>query len=182
MRIIAGEKRSMAIAAPKGQDTRPTQDYIRESLFNILRAWLPDARVLDLFAGSGALGLEALSRGAAEAVLNDRSADASAVIRQNVTKLGYEEKTTLLRCEWHAALERLRGRQFDLVFLDPPYRMTETGEMCAAMVEMGLLAEGARVVIEHAKGGVPEPGERFACADVRRYGDTEIHFFDFEGA
>lgn len=60
MRIIAGEKRSMAIAAPKGQDTRPTQDYIRESLFNILRAWLPDARVLDLFAGSGALGLEAL--------------------------------------------------------------------------------------------------------------------------
>lgn len=179
MRIIAGSAKGSAIFAPKGQDTRPTQDRVRESLFNILQAWVPEAEVLDLFAGSGALSLEALSRGAANAVAVDQGREAAACIRRNVEKLGFAHCLTLLPCDWQAALTRLheQGRAFDLVFLDPPYRITDTPEMCARMAELGLLNAGAMVVIEHARASVPSPDARFRLHTARGYGDTEIHFF-----
>ena len=183
MRIIAGDARGRAIAAPKGQDTRPTQDYVRESLFNILMRHTPDACVLDLFAGSGALSLEAISRGAAEATLVDCAADAIACIRSNVETLRYGDFVTVLQCDWQAALDRLAkmGKVFTLVFLDPPYRMTETDKVCRRMAELALLAPDAMVVLEHRLGQEPALDACFVPKDMRRYGDTVIHFYKFEG-
>lgn len=181
MRIIAGSARGRTIAAPKGQDTRPTQDYVRESLFNILQRDVLQAHVLDLFAGSGALALEALSRGAEDAVLSDHAADAIQTIQRNVETLRFQEQATVIRADWQAALARLasEGRRFTLVFLDPPYRMTELALQCGRMADLGLLVDGALVVAEHRRDQTPVPDDRFIQRDERRYGDTVIHFFNY---
>lgn len=181
MRIIAGIARGRTIVAPKGQDTRPTQDYVRESLFNILQREVPDARVLDLFAGSGALALEALSRGAVEATLVDCSMDAITSIRRNVETLHFEAETTIVKSDWQAALTKLsrEGKRYTLVFLDPPYRMTDTGEQCAKIADSGLLEPGALMVVEHRRENIPTMGTRFAEKDSRQYGDTIIHFYRY---
>lgn len=184
MRIIAGDKRGTQIVAPKGLDTRPTQDRVRESLFNIIRAWLPDASVLDLFAGSGALALEALSRGAREAVLVDVAQEPYAAICRNVEKLGYGARARTLRLDCDRALRRLadEGVRFDVVFLDPPYRMEDTGALCRRMRDGGLLNPGALIVIEHRADMTPQLGDGFTQRDERRYHDTAIHLFTYEGA
>ena len=121
MRIIAGEMRSRTLLAPKGTDTRPTLDRTRESLFNILAAECPGSRVLDLYAGSGALALEALSRGAAFAVIVDRSRQAMQAIERNarnVLKQDFEYRVSILGTDYRSAIGALEGRIFDLVFLD----------------------------------------------------------------
>lgn len=177
MRIIAGEARGRTLVAPKGMDTRPTLDRVRESLFSILLPYLPDAHVLDLFAGSGALGLEALSRGAASAVFVDKARAAQDAVAHNVAATRMEGRAALLRTDWRTALRRLAGqtRQFDLVFLDPPYQLAEAGDMLAALRDSGLLADGARVAYEHATDLPPEaPG--WVTLDTRRYGETSITF------
>jgi 16S rRNA (guanine966-N2)-methyltransferase len=181
MRIIAGSARGRTICAPRGQDTRPTQDYVRESLFNILQRDVPYAHVLDLFAGSGARGLEALSRGVETAVLADAATEAIVCIRRNVDALGFAERATVLRGDWQATLNRLagEGKRFSLVFLDPPYRMEDIAEQCARMADLRLLENGALVVIERRRGCAPMPDARFTQRDSRRYGDTEIYFFNF---
>ena len=177
MRIIGGEARGRTLVAPAGSNTRPTQDYVRESLFNILTPVLEDARVLDLFAGTGALSLEALSRGAAFAVLCDRDRAALVAIRKNVEAVRCKERCRVFAGEWSACLRSLEGGEpFDLVFLDPPYRMTETGEICARLLEAGLLAQDCRLVVEHRQGAAPATDERFRLYDQRRYGDTAISF------
>ena len=183
MRIIAGEARGRTIIAPKGQDTRPTQDHVRESLFNILMREIPGARVLDLFAGSGALALEALSRGAESAVLVDNAPEAAQCIRRNVETVRAQERARVLPCGWEEALRRLsaEGRSFTLVFLDPPYRMTDTGEQCARMAALNLLDNEALVVIEHRRDTPPVLNERFVQRDERRYGDTAIHIYQYRG-
>ena len=183
MRIIAGDAKGRPLCAPKGQDTRPTQDYVKESLFNILRLRVPDAQVLDLFAGSGALALESLSRGAEAVVMADQSPEAIACIRRNLEQLGYQDRAAVIRGDWLSALRQLQGdgRKFTLVFLDPPYRITQTGEQCAKMAELGLLAEGALIVIEHRRGVDPAVGEGFTLCDSRRYGDTAVDFYEYGG-
>ena len=178
MRIIGGQARGRTLVAPAGEKTRPTQDYVRESLFNILRWDVEDARVLDLFAGTGALALEALSRGAQSAVLVDADRAACAAIRRNmeVSRLG--ERCRLLTRDYRAAMDALarEGAAFDLVFIDPPYRMENTGEMCAALYDGGLLAEAFLLVVEHRSGCAPQLDARFDTFDCRTYGDTQITF------
>ncbi len=177
MRIIGGEARSRLIDAPKGMDTRPTQDKVRESLFNILQWEVKGRTVLDLFAGSGALGLEALSRGAESAVFVDASRQAAKVIQENVDRLGFGQKARVIRADWKSAAgaQAHHGRNaFDLVFLDPPYSMTNTGEMCGYMLSCGILAQHALIVVEHAFETPPRFGPEFIVKDFRRYGDTAI--------
>ena len=123
MHIIAGQRRGAQLFAPKGMDTRPTQAKVKESLFNIIQFYVPDARVLDLFSGSGNLALEALSRGAETAVMVDMDREAAACIRRNVEKLRFESCTQLLKCDWRQAVMQLKTggcAPFELVFLDPP--------------------------------------------------------------
>ena len=180
MRIIAGEMRSRTIQAPKGTDTRPTLDRTRESLFNIIASECPGARVLDLYAGSGALALEALSRGADSAVLCDCSREAARVIRENIAALRLMDRARFLQTTDQQALSLL-GREkarFDLVFLDPPYRL-DTAPACAALDAAGVLEEEALVVIEHLAAAVPQPPACFAQVDQRRYRDTMITFYRY---
>ena len=183
MRIIAGTARGTQLFAPEGMDTRPTRDQVKESLFNIIQGELPEAAVLDLFAGSGALGLESISRGAARAVLADRAKEAVKCIRRNVEKLRFDRQATVMECDWTQAVARLAGdgARFDIVFLDPPYRMTELGEICQALADGGLLQPDALMVLEHGADWQPRLGEAFVLMKERSYRDTEIHFFRFVG-
>lgn len=174
MRIIAGEARGRRLFAPDGLDTRPTSDRVRESLFGILNRVIPDARVLDLFSGSGALGLEAISRGAAFATLVDHASASIRAIRRNVETVRAGDRVEVLMSDWRAALDRMHG-PYDLVFLDPPYRMTEVyAQVIRALDERGLLAADAWIVMESARDAEISLPEGFACVDSRRYGQTVI--------
>lgn len=176
MRIIGGSARGRSIVAPAGSKTRPTQEYVRESLFNIIRWDLQDARVLDLFAGTGALALEAVSRGAKDAVLIDMDRDACQAIKKNMETSRLGAQCRLIARDYEQAMVQLarEGQKFDVVFIDPPYRMENTGEMCAALYDKGLLSDHFLIVVEHRRGMPPLLDLRFEAYDLRKYGDTEI--------
>lgn len=171
MRVIAGIHGGRELTAPRGRATRPTSDRVREALFSILGD-VTGASVLDLFAGSGALAIEALSRGAADAVLVDSSAAAVAAIRRNLDRLGIDAHVQRARAL--DFLQRARGnsRQYDLVFVDPPYRHAGSlsAELSAALVPV--LAPEARVVAESDRRS--PLGLELQQLDERRYGDTLI--------
>ena len=177
MRIIAGESRGRRIEAPEGKNTRPTLDRVRENLFNMLQGEVPGSRVLDLFSGSGALSLEALSRGANEAVLSDRDRNAVRVQHKNIEALGYEDCTTVLCADWKTSVKELReqGRLFDLVFLDPPYSMTDLRDVFRSLEP--LLSEQALIILEHKAGEHPETGAGFSCVRERNWGYCGVSFF-----
>ena len=155
MRIIAGSRKGARIFAPKG-DTRPTGDRVREGAFNLIGP-VDEAAVLDLFAGSGAMGLEALSRGASTAVLVESDRDAQRTIERNLEKLGLKG-ATILKTDARRALaaEAAAGRRYDLVLVDPPYRMLDSFLPTLAIYVPSLLAEDGLVVVESAKGEQPE--------------------------
>ena len=180
MRIISGEARGRTLFAPAGDQTRPTSDKLRGSLFNILNARVEGAEVLDLFGGTGALALEALSRGAARAVIVDNSRAAVEAIRrnaQNVLKDALSERALILKTDYRSAISGLAGRCFDLVFLDPPYRMLDAyGDAVVRLDRMGALAEDAVIVCERkANAAFPAP-EGFEIYDTRGYGETAVDF------
>ena len=183
MRIVAGEARSRIILAPEGKDTRPTLDRVRENLCNILQWQCSGARVLDLFAGSGALALEALSRGAAEAVLADCDAKAVRVERQNVEALGFSDRARVMQADWRETLRRLaaEGKTFQLVFLDPPYAMEDLTSVFEALRAGRLVDADSLVVVEHQAGRTPQVGEGFLTVDQRKYGYAGIHMFRIKG-
>jgi 16S rRNA (guanine966-N2)-methyltransferase len=170
--VIAGRLGGRTLTAPRGSGTRPTSDRVREALFSILDG-VSGARVLDLYAGSGALAIEALSRGAAEATLVDSSPAAVAAIRRNLDALGLvaEVRRQPVRSFIERALEA--GRQYDLVFADPPYRLASS--LRGSGLD-GLLATGARVVAESDRRG-PVELETLELVDERRYGDTLIRIY-----
>lgn len=177
MRIIAGHHRGTALASvgkgDKGAHLRPTTDRVRESLFSVLTHYnvINGARVLDLFAGTGALGLEALSRGAAHVTLVDDGRVAQKLIRENITKLRAQEKTQLIQRDARH-LPTCDGEPFDLVFLDPPYGK-ELGQKALMQADaMGWLASDAFIVWEEASM-MPAP-KGFAPEDHRKYGDTHV--------
>ena len=180
MRIISGEAKGRTLFAPSGQDTRPTSDKIRGSLFNIIGSRVMDARVLDLFGGTGALALEALSRGAESAVIADNARAAWQAIDRNARSVlqdDYELKVHILQLDYRGAIGALQGRMFDLVFLDPPYRMVEAyGDALSLLYASDMLAPGCLIVMERSKGAelaLPEP---FNVIDTRVYGDTAVDF------
>jgi 16S rRNA (guanine966-N2)-methyltransferase len=159
MRIIAGEWRGRAIDAPPGAGTRPTADRVRETLFSMLTSRLgsfEDLRVADLFAGSGALGLEALSRGAAHATFVENNPKAIAVIRRNAAKLGAEERVSILAA---SALGLPRSEAFDLIFADPPYAAGSGSAVVASVGGANWLAPGGWLTIETARAEAVAPGK-----------------------
>ena len=179
MRIIAGEAKGRKLYAPGGEDTRPTADRIRESVFGILGSRTQGARVLDLFGGTGALALEALSRGATGATIVDSNAKAVACIRRNAEAvLGAEcsARAEIIRADYRKAIERLTGA-YDLVFLDPPYRMEAAyGDALTRLRAAGRLAPGALAILERAEArAISLPGG-FSLRDARRYGETCVEF------
>jgi 16S rRNA (guanine966-N2)-methyltransferase len=180
MRIISGEARGRRLQAPRGAATRPTADHLREALFNILGS-AEGLAVLDLFAGTGAVGLEALSRGAARAVLVDHADAAVRVINANVATLGYEERVRVLRLDVARALRLLErdGARFDLIFVDPPYEGPAARDTLAALGSGSLLAPGGLVVVEHDWRNAPGEQHGVLCLGQRRkYGQTEVSFYE----
>jgi 16S rRNA (guanine966-N2)-methyltransferase len=180
MRIVGGRLGGRTLAAPKSQNVRPTSDRLRESLFNILAHGYGDpitgARVLDLFAGTGALGLEAMSRGAAVALLIDDGAEARALIRQNVEALGLGGVTRVFRRDATRLGAVHPNEPFGLVFLDPPYRKGLAERALASLRDGGWLAPDALVVVEEAADAGFAAPEGFAEIERRRYDDTELMF------
>jgi 16S rRNA (guanine966-N2)-methyltransferase len=174
MRIIAGSRKGHTINAPRGRDTRPTSDRVRENVFNILGP-LDDATVLDLYAGSGAMGLEALSRGAARAVFVERDADAVRVIERNLDKLRLAG--TVLRQDAVAALatEAGSGRKYDLVLVDPPYDVYADIQPQLVRYLPAVLAEDGVVVVE--TDARVEPELPLELRTTRKYGSARITVF-----
>jgi len=180
MRIVGGRLRGRSLAAPKSQGIRPTADRLRESLFNILTHAYGDpisgARVLDLFAGTGALGLEAMSRGAAFALFVDDAAEARALLRQNVEALGLAAVTRIFRRDATKLGPAHPVEPFSLAFLDPPYGKGLAEKALASAREGGWLTEDALIVVEEAaEGGFTAPAG-FEEIERRRYDDTEFVF------
>jgi len=177
MRIIAGSARGRRLAAPAGQTLRPTADRAKEALFSIIASYLPDATVLDLFAGTGALGLEALSRGAGEAIFVDHGREALALIARNIQLCGFAPpQTRLIRHDLRRGLpEEIIGRHFDLIFLDPPY---DQGLADATLTLLGRKISASLIVAEerHTCRLAMNYGN-YICQDKRRYGDTAFWFF-----
>jgi 16S rRNA (guanine966-N2)-methyltransferase len=178
MRIVGGRWRSRALVAPSSQAVRPTADRLREALFNVLLHAYGDpvtgARVLDLFAGTGAFGLEALSRGAAFAVFIDRSAEARALVRANVAALGAGGVTRIFRRDAARLGPAHPLPPFSLAFLDPPYGQGLAEKALAAARAGGWLAADALVVVEEAAGAAFKAPDGFAELERRRYDDTEF--------
>lgn len=185
MRIISGEARGRTLFAPSGDQTRPTSDKIRGSLFNILNGRVQDAEVLDLFGGTGALALEALSRGAAFAAIADVSPAAIRAIERNAEAVLKDEKPSrarILRADYRQALRALAGQRFDLVFLDPPYRMAEAyAESVRMLKDGGMLSEDAVIVLERRKDAALSLPDGFEIFDSRAYRVTVIDFVRARG-
>ena len=175
MRIVAGARKGHRIEAPKGVVTRPTGDRVREAVFSIVGP-VEEARVLDLFAGSGALGLEALSRGASTCVFVERDRQAARVIQSNLEKLRLTGAVVVAR-DVAAALreERDRGRRYDLVLADPPYEDWAGHETVLAEVLPSVLADAALVVVETSER--VEPDLALDLVTTRRYGSARITVF-----
>jgi 16S rRNA (guanine966-N2)-methyltransferase len=172
MRVIAGRWGGRRLQAPPGDATRPTSDRVREALFSVLADRVPGARVLDLFAGSGALGIEALSRGAAEATFVDSAPAALRAVRANLEALGAEAQVHRSDARRFLRSASAAARYYDLVFLDPPYRLAGRlgDELTVALP--AVLAPGAAVVAESDRRAPLELG--LPLFDERRYGDTLI--------
>lgn len=153
MRIIAGIARSVPLVTPRGEETRPTSDKVKETLFNMLQGYISDARVLDLFAGSGQIGLEALSRGAKEAVFVERSDEAVKCIKANIEKTKFTSQAGVMKMDISSAIRSLSAekREFDLIFMDPPYGKNLEQPVILQLQEMKLLADDGLIMIESEK-------------------------------
>jgi 16S rRNA (guanine966-N2)-methyltransferase len=176
VRVIAGFLGGRRLKAPRGRETRPTSDRVRESVFMALEP-LQGQRVVDLFAGSGALGIEALSRGATRADFVESEAAARRVIEENLESLGLVGRGRVWALDLPRGLDRLRGElaQADLVLADPPYGGGPAREVVESLGRQGILKPGARLVLEHhAKDEVPDSSGRLARVRARRYGETMV--------
>ena len=179
MRIIGGSLRGRRLFSPKNRLVRPTADRLRETIFNILQAEVRSASVLDLFAGTGAMGIEALSRGAATAWFVDHSAAALALIEKNLKACGLEDQARTIRWDIRRNLSCLRGADpaFSVVFIDPPYGRGLAGRTLGHLHHSRSVAAGACIVVEHgAADALPADTAAFIVEDQRRQGNTLVSF------
>jgi len=186
MRIIAGENRGLKLATPRGREVRPILDRVRESLFGILRNDVPGAHVADLFAGTGVIGLEALSRGATSCLFVERDQSCVATIAENIRRARREDPTEVVRADVFRS-DRLLAESgpFDLVFVDPPYRLLRSPSnaakvegLVARLGDESVLATGGTVVLRFpADVRVPSPIGPLTQVDRRRYGGMKVAFF-----
>ncbi len=180
MRITAGEWKGRRLATPKGRTIRPTADQVRTALMDTLVPWLPGARFLDLFAGAGGVGIEALSRGAAEALFVEIDPIALAPLKENLSRLGAGDRGRVIRREVAQALETFthEGQRFRLIFLDPPYGSALAAETLKRLADGALLEPGGLVIAQHlTKEPLPERFGALGRWKSRRFGETTLTFF-----
>lgn len=180
LRIISGTARGVKINAPDTKNTRPTLDRVKESVFNILMPYINETCVLDLFAGSGNLGIEALSRGANKAVFVDHSPLCIKVISENLKKTKLDDKGTILNMEVSKAIGHLKdkGEKFDIVFMDPPYNMNFLAKTLQMLNDFDIISEDGIVACEHHEDETaPDIVGRLEKVRSRNYGDTFFSFY-----
>ena len=179
MRVISGMAKGTKLESIDSLSTRPTLDRVKESLFNIIQPYLQNAKVLDLFAGSGALGIEALSRGAKKCIFCEKSHEAVQKIRNNVRKTHFEEKALILQKDYRKCLQEMRGEKFDIIFIDPPYHFNIAVEAVEKIVEESLLAKDGIMIIEtdDEKREIQELKKKnIEIKDIRKYGRVRLLF------
>lgn len=177
MRVIGGNAKGQRLASLPGDNTRPTLDRVKESMFNMIQLHLYNAKVLDLFAGSGALGIEAISRGAKECCFVDEHRESMRVIRENVTKTKFNNNSTTRLMDFPRALKSLQreGKAFDLIFLDPPYGKGFVEEALKIIAQENLLAPDGLVIIEQDKKESLEISEEdYFLWKEKKYGNTFV--------
>ncbi|SHH92752.1 16S rRNA (guanine(966)-N(2))-methyltransferase RsmD [Sporobacter termitidis DSM 10068] len=176
MRVISGSARGRKLKEPDGQNIRPTTDMVKESIFNIIQFDIEGRRVLDLFAGTGQLGIEALSRGAAAVVFVDASNDAVKLVRDNIKVMGFDEKATVAREDALAFLGR--GGGFDVIFLDPPYESNLIEKALKRIIEFDILKENGIIICETKEDKpLPEPAVPYIRGREYRYGKIKITLY-----
>ena len=182
MRIISGVSRGSRLVTLEGTETRPTLDRVKEPLFSIIQMHIKDASVLDLFAGSGALGLEALSRGAKMAVFSDISDKAINVIKQNIEKTKLGEKTVVIKNSYEEVLKQMKSekKEFDIIFLDPPYKSGLLDDAIRKILEYKLLAKEGIVVVETDTEAELQKVQNvdLHIKDIRKYGRVILLFLE----
>lgn len=182
MRIISGKARGTKLYTLDGTATRPTLDRVKESLFNIIQNDIEESTVLDLFSGSGAIGLEFLSRGAKRAVLCDSSKDAIKIIKQNVQKTHFEEKVEVYNMEFTKLVERLQNQKFDIIYIDPPYATDFIKISLEKIIEYELVNENTKIIVEtDDETRILNQIEKMdvEITDKRKYGRATIIFLKY---
>jgi 16S rRNA (guanine966-N2)-methyltransferase len=182
MQIIAGKHKGRKLATLPGNDMRPTSGKVREAIFGILSGLVDDAVVLDLFAGTGAFGLEAISRGAAKAVFVESDRRSIEIIRKNIAACGEDDRATVIRADIQSNLNLLpaSGVSFDIVFMDPPYNRDAIRPAIENLVKTRTLAKGATLIIEHdKKEEIPADIAGMEIRDRRKYGKTIVTFMEW---
>lgn len=182
MRIISGQHKGRRLHKISGTAVRPTADQVKEALFNILSQKVSGSCVLDLFAGTGALGIEALSRGAQCAVFVDNASRPLTVLRKNLHNFGLLTQSQIICWDISKNLNCLKSFQnkFDLVFMDPPYHKNLVAAALSNLIRIQCLAPGATIVAEHERHfDIVSPDASISVTDRRRYGQTNLTFFDF---
>jgi len=183
LKVIGGERRGFPLASPRSAVLRPTSNKVREALFDILGPEIVGARVLDLFAGTGAVGIEALSRGAAECLFIESNPAIAALVRTNLQTCRLQERGKVRVGSLPDALDLLDRPDFDLVFLDPPYEAELGAEVLERLGSREILASSGKVVFEHRKSRARRgPFKRLEHRRTVRYGDSELSFFVARGA
>ncbi|MGL4534636.1 MAG: 16S rRNA (guanine(966)-N(2))-methyltransferase RsmD [Fusobacteriaceae bacterium] len=180
MRIIAGEAKNKKIKSRKGMDTRPTLGSVKESLFSIIAAYVPESRFLDLFSGTGNIALEALSRGAKKAIMIEQEQEALKIIIENINSLGYEDRSRAYKNDVIRAVEILGRKQekFDIIFMDPPYKQELCSKVMKAIEKAGVLAENGLIICEHhVFEELDDEMGGFKKADYRKYGKKAMTFY-----
>ncbi len=180
LRIIAGRSKGRILESIKGRNTRPTSDKVKEAIFNIIQIRIPNSLVLDLFAGTGNLGLEALSRGASKAIFIDRDINAVKTIRKNCYNLGYQDHVEIYRNDAARGLTELSKRDilFDIVFMDPPYAKGYEESLLQLIYEANILHNDSIVIVEHdSKTILPDRIAELCRYDFRKYGGTGVSFY-----
>jgi 16S rRNA (guanine966-N2)-methyltransferase len=179
VRVIGGEFKGRRLSLTRGRQIRPTSDRVREAIFDILGPHWTFPRCLDLFAGTGALGIEALSRGAEEVVFVEQGKGALVVLKGNLEALGLKARSQVLPVTAKKGILLLgeKGEVFDLIFMDPPYGKEAVGKTLAEIARIGILTATGIIVAEHASRDLILPPPGLGLAEQRRYGDTMVSFF-----
>ncbi|MDU2197518.1 MAG: 16S rRNA (guanine(966)-N(2))-methyltransferase RsmD [Peptostreptococcaceae bacterium] len=183
MRVISGKARGLKLDTPKNQDVRPTTDRVKESLFNMINSYIMDSNILDLFAGTGSLGIECLSRGAKNCVFVDKSKDSINIVRSNVKKARVENESTILNVDFKDAVKRLstQNQKFDVIFMDPPYYENMFIECLKSIDKFNLLDEDGIIVVEHDTKDLFEDSiGRLNKSREKKYGNTTLTFYKLE--
>ena len=183
LRVISGKARGLKLDTPKNQDVRPTTDRVKESLFNMINSYIMDSNILDLFAGTGSLGIECLSRGAKNCVFVDKSKDSINIVRSNVKKARVENESTILNVDFKDAVKRLstQNQKFDVIFMDPPYYENMFIECLKSIDKFNLLDEDGIIVVEHdTKDKFPDNMGRLYKSRDKKYGNTTLTFYKME--